>query len=172
MPWQDEEISGPGGGDIPEPDALAGVFCFIPRFDCSVSGRFDIEDGNGEYARSSIMHQARFRFWAARHVNRDDDWPLKTFGGMDSDERDRLLFCIRTSLDLADLFLPIGTHVSRESAQPAHIIGARRLQKQVEIGDRPVRAHPEPLAKLGPHVEQTHCVRQQHVGRCCTRPLG
>jgi hypothetical protein len=38
MPGQDEEIACTGRGDIPEPDALAGVFRFVQRFDHIIPG--------------------------------------------------------------------------------------------------------------------------------------
>src|ERR1700730_984756 len=94
---QDEEIARAGGRNVTEPDRLASEFRYIPSLNISVIGRHDPEDGNRKPVVPAIMHETRFGFRRAGHVDRDDDRPFQALGGMNSDERDGLLLGVRSS---------------------------------------------------------------------------
>jgi hypothetical protein len=74
------------------------------------------------------------------------------------DQRDCVLLGIRPSFHLADRFLPIRPHVVRERSQPAHIVGARHLEKEVDVGNCALGAAPEPLSQLRTYVERCNAL--------------
>ena len=73
-------------------------------------------------------------------VDRDDDRPFQTFGGMNGDERDGLLLGVRSSLHLANRLFPIGAHVAGEGAKATNVISARHLEEDVRVGEHAIAA--------------------------------
>ena len=158
MTWQHQKIPSPCGCNVPEAHALASLFLIDQGLEGGISRRLDAQDGNREACRPAVMHDPGFFLWPPGHVDGYDYRPLQALGGVNGDERDRLLLGIWPSLDLAYRLFPIGPHIAREGPQTTHIIGARHLQIEVDIGERTLRSGLEPLSQLRAHIQCTGCI--------------
>ena len=88
MSRQDEEVTRPGGSNVPESDPLTGKLLLVPGCVGFVTRRGYSEDGDREAVRPSVVREPGFRLRRARHVDGHYDRPFQALRGMDGDERD------------------------------------------------------------------------------------
>ena len=165
-----EEFAGPGGGDIPEPDALPVEFCFFGVTDFVITDRPNAEDGTVEMITFPVGDGSIGRDDCRHGVDRNDDRPLQAFGGVYRIQRDRLFLRVRASFDRTRLVSPSRSHGLGERAQAAHRVGPGQTNVEIDIGQCALSLPAMALQEYRTYTQHIDGLRQKIMRRCAVRP--